>query len=76
MQIGISMGIPRAPRICMPTLQFDRAGLDAHKEKQTAAAGSSLGQPPISFWPQTCPVITRAVRETIKRKKVKRQGDI
>lgn len=76
MQIGISMGIPRAPHICMPTLRFGCGELDAHKEKQTVAAGASLGQPPISFWPQICPVIMGVVWETVERKKVKRYRDI
>lgn len=75
MQIGISLGIPGAAHICMPTLRFGCGALDAHKEKQTVAAGSSLGQPPISFWPQICPVIMGVVWEAIKRRKVKKHRD-
>lgn len=49
--------------------------LDVDKERQTVATGPSLGQLPISFGSQRCPVVETA-QGVGERDKVERDGEI
>lgn len=49
LQIGISMGSPRAAHISIPTWWFGLSLLDVDKGRQKVATGPSLGQLSISF---------------------------